>query len=256
MFELRNVSLVRNNKFILQDITWKVKRDESWILFGRNASGKTMLLEIISGYIFPSRGEVIRFGKPHGEYDIRELRKKIGYVSTPLRSMFARNELIIDVVLSGLFASIGLYMKPDRVQVERAMDLLSVVKMDDRSEDYFGILSDGEKQKILMLRALINDPDLLILDEPAVGLDFPSRESLLTSIERLHRLKNTGIIYVTHHTEEITTLFTHIMIIDSGRSFYSGTIRNGFKKELLKEVFDNNVDIINVNGRYFTVLKR
>ena len=135
MFELRNVSLIRHNKYILQDITWKVKKDECWILFGRNASGKTMLLEIISGYIFPSRGEVIRFGKTHGEYDIRELRKKIGYVSTPLRSMFARNERIIDVVLSGLFASIGLYMKPKREQVERAMDLLSVVQMKERSSE-------------------------------------------------------------------------------------------------------------------------
>jgi iron complex transport system ATP-binding protein len=255
MFELRDVSLFRENRVILQNINWKVRDNENWVLFGRNASGKTMLLEIITGYLYPSRGEVIRFGKRHGEYDVREIRRKIGYVSTPLKTMFGRREKIIDVVTSGIFGSIGLYMPPGREQVRAAEELLSTIHMDTRSDDYFTILSDGEKQKVLMLRALINQPDLLILDEPALGLDLPSREDLLLTIEKLHRARKTPIIYVTHHTEEITPIFTNVMIIDGGRSFYSGEIKNGFRKDLLGKVFNHEVDIIELNSRYYTVLR-
>jgi iron complex transport system ATP-binding protein len=255
MFELKDVCLYRKNRMILQDIRWKVRDNENWVLFGRNGSGKTMLLEIISGYIYPSRGEVTRFGKCHGEYDVREIRKRIGYISTPLKTMFSPYEKIIDVVISGLYASIGLYTKPSVKQVETALELLSTVKMETRSGEYFGILSDGEKQKVLMLRALINKPDLLILDEPAMGLDLPSREDLLASIEKLHRIRRVSVIYVTHHTEEITPMFTRIKIIADGRSFYAGSTRGGLKREILQKVFSHDVDVIEFHNRYYTVLQ-
>jgi iron complex transport system ATP-binding protein len=255
MFELKNVSLVRRNKNILKDINWIIRDGENWVLFGRNASGKTMLLEIITGYIYPSSGEVIRFGKKHGQYDVREIRKRIGYVSTPLKGMFGFYEKIIDVVVSGLYASIGLYRNPDSIQVEMAKELLTTIHMGDRQEDYFGILSDGEKQKVLMLRAYINEPDLLILDEPAMGLDLISREDLLKTIEKLHKMRKTSIIYVTHHTEEIVPLFSHIMIIDDGKSFYAGSIKNGFNKDLFRKIFNHNVDIFELHNRFYTILK-
>jgi iron complex transport system ATP-binding protein len=254
MFELQNVCLYRKSRVILQDINWKVKDNENWILFGRNGSGKTMLLEIISGYIYPSRGEVIRFGKRHGEYDVREIRKRIGYISTPLKTMFGVREKIIDVVTSGLYASIGLYLEPSAMQVNTAMELLSTIKMESRSNEWFGILSDGEKQKVLMLRALISKPDLLILDEPAMGLDLPSREDLLHTIEKLHNIRNAAIIYVTHHTEEITPMFNKIKIIADGRSFYAGDIKGGLKKETLQKVFDHDVNVVELYKRYYTVL--
>ncbi len=255
MFELKDVCLYRKNRVILQNIQWKVKDNENWILFGRNGSGKTMLLEIISGYIYPSRGEVIRFGKRHGEYDVREIRKRIGYISTPLKNMFGAREKIIDVVTSGLYASIGLYMEPSGKQVKTALELLSTIKMESRSDEWFGILSDGEKQKVLMLRALINNPDLLILDEPAMGLDLTSREDLLLTIEKLHEIRNAAIIYVTHHTEEITPMFNKIKIIAAGRSFYAGSIKGGLKKEMLQKVFGHDVDIVELYKRYYTILR-
>ena len=129
MLELRNVSLVRDGKKILEDVSWRIREGESWVLFGRNGSGKTMLLEVISGYLFPSNGEVIRFGKRYFEADIRELRKKIGYVSTTLRNRFSGWERVLNVIVSGVYGSIGLLKPPEPVEKERAVELSRMMGM-------------------------------------------------------------------------------------------------------------------------------
>jgi iron complex transport system ATP-binding protein len=252
---IKDVSLVRRERHILRNVSWEIGGKENWVLFGRNGSGKTMLLEVITGYLHPSSGEVIRFGLPHGEYDLRELRRRIGYVSTPLRTMFSPHERLVEVVLSGLYASVGLYTRPQKREEERAAELLDTIAMGERLGDPFGPLSDGEKQKVLMLRALISDPELLILDEPAEGLDIPSREDLLHSLEKLTVNGRHSIIYVTHHTEEITPLFTHIMILDGGSAFFAGLVREGLKKELLQRVMGRRLDVLELNNRYYTVLR-
>jgi iron complex transport system ATP-binding protein len=255
MIELRDVSLIRNDTVILKDISWKVGPDENWVVFGRNSSGKTMLLEIVTGFSFPSSGEVIRFGKAHGEYDVREIRKRIGYVGSSLKDRFSGREKLLDVVLSGFTASIGLYEKPGAGQRSAALRMISDIGMESSENRRFGTLSDGEKQKVLILRALINQPDILILDEPAAGLDISSREDLLFSIKRLHARNKSAIIYVTHHTEEITSLFSHVIILDRGRVFYAGPLKNGLMQEHIQRIFSPNLEIIEVKGRYFTVYK-
>jgi iron complex transport system ATP-binding protein len=255
MLELRGVSLLRGGRALLRDVSWTIGERDNWVLFGKNGSGKTMLLEVIAGYVFPSRGEVIRFGMCHGEYDLRELRRRIGYVSTPLKTMFSGWEELIEVVLSGLYASIGLYEPPPPSERDRAAELLLSIGMGDRLRDRFGVLSDGEKQKVLMLRALISDPELLILDEPAVGLDIPSREDLLHTLEKLTVDGRHSIIYVTHHTEEITPLFTRIMILDGGSAFFAGPVRQGLKKEILQRVMGRRLDVLELNDRFYTVLQ-
>jgi len=254
MIELKEVSLVRNERVLLERINWKVKSEENWVLFGKNGSGKTLLLEIIAGYLYPTLGKVIRFGRYPGEYDIREVQRRIGYVSTFLKQMFSPVEKLLDVVISGLYASVGLYREPSSDQVEKAVELLDSLGLGERCHEHFGIFSDGEKQKALMLRALINEPDLLILDEPALGLDLPSREDLLDAIETLNRIHKTSIIYVTHHTEEITSLFTHIMIIEKGKVFHSSPLQNGLPKGVLEKLFNHEVEVVPVNGRYYTFL--
>ncbi len=255
MLELRDVSLIRNDKIILKNINWRVGPDENWVVFGRNSSGKTMLLEVVTGFTFPSSGEIIRFGRKHGEYDVREIKKRIGYVSSPLRSRFRFGETLVDVVLSGFSASIGLYGEPSREQRKLALAMLSDIGLNTQAHQRFGELSDGEKQKVLILRALINQPDILILDEPAAGLDIVSREELLFAIERIHIRNKSVIIYVTHHTEEITSLFSHVIILDCGRVFYAGPLIDGLKKEHIQRLFSPNLEIIEVKGRYFTVFK-
>lgn len=252
MIKLEHVSLdiYGAKRRILSDISWHIAPGENWILFGRNGSGKTKLLEIITGYIFPSEGEVRRFGEGSMGHDIRDTRTRIGYISSALRDRFSMNETLLDSVLGGLYASVGLYRRPSPSDSSRAAELIAEAGLAGRERDTMGHLSDGEKQKVMMLRALINDPELLIFDEPAAGLDIVAREELLDSISAVARRKNIAIVYVTHHVEEIIPLFDKIFIIDRGSCFFSGTIDDALKEKKFSEVFGRRVEVVQRNGRF------
>lgn len=256
MIKLENVSLdiYGSNRRILSDINWHIRKGESWILFGRNGSGKTKLLEIITGYIYPTEGRVTRFGFVQPGSDIRELRKKIGYVSSALREKFNRNEKLLDTVLSGLYASIGLYRKPTSREIEKAHMLLAETNLAGRENDVIGHLSDGEKQKVLMLRALINDPDILILDEPATGLDIGAREDFLDSLRKTMNGRNHSLIYVTHHVEEITPLFGRIFVIDDGKCFFNGMIEEAVESRIFSTLFKRNIEVFRRGERFYSSL--
>ena len=257
MIKLENISLdiYGSRRRILNNINWHVEDGDCWVLFGRNGSGKTKLLEIITGYNFPSEGAVTRFGKGHFGSDIRELRKRIGYISSVVREMFSRNEKVIDAVVSGLYASIGLYRKPAPSEIDKAASLIQKAGFGGREYDIIGHLSDGERQKILMLRALINDPDLLILDEPATGLDIIAREEFLESLTDLTKEREHSVIYVTHHVEEITPLFQKIFIIDNGECFYKGDIEEALDKDIFTSLFGRGVEVFRRGERLYSSLK-
>jgi iron complex transport system ATP-binding protein len=255
MIHLENISLFYPDfsKKILEDISWDIGGNEKWVLFGPNGSGKTKLLEIIAGYIYPSRGSASRFGQDHGS-DIRDVRKRIGYVSTPLKERFYRTEPIIDVVVSGVSATIGLYQDPDSSDIERAGRLLESIGLADKAARPFGILSDGEKQKVLMLRAIMAGPDLMILDEPTMGLDLSAREELLLSLESLCAGRSISIIYVTHYTEEITPFFEKIFMLKNGRCWFCGGIKEGISDNILSGLFGRDIHVISENGRFYAAI--
>lgn len=257
MIKIENLSLdiYGSSRRILSGINWHIERGESWILFGRNGSGKTRLLEIITGYLYPSEGSVTRFGCGQAGSDIREIRKRIGYVSSVLREKFGPEERIIDTVLSGLYASIGLYRKPSEEDNARVRALLDQAGLAGRENDIIGHLSDGEKQRVLMLRAVINDPDILILDEPATALDIGAREDFLDSLKNIMKLKNHSIIYVTHHVEEITPLFGKIFVIDEGKCFFRGTIDEAIEKRIFSTLFKRNIEVFSRGGRLYLSLE-
>ncbi|OHD71023.1 MAG: hypothetical protein A2W19_08395 [Spirochaetes bacterium RBG_16_49_21] len=257
MIELKNISLYffdKTEKHILKNISWHIQENENWILYGKNGSGKTKLLEIIAGYLYPSMGEVIRFASKTFGNDIRDIRKRIGYISISLKDMISKNESTIDVILSGLYASIGLYVEPSGVDISYAHELLDTINMNGRANDKFNVLSDGEKQKILMLRASINQPELLLFDEPTMGLDLSAREDLLLSIDKISRFKKTSIIFVTHHIEEITPLFSRILIIENGECYFCGDIDDAINDEILSSLYKRKISVTRLNGRYFTIL--
>jgi len=256
MIKLENISLdiYGSDRRILTDINWQITKGESWILFGRNGSGKTKLLEIITGYLYPTEGSVTRFGCGQPGSDIRELRKRIGYVSSVLREKFNRKERLIDTVLSGLYASIGLYRKPTMEEIEKAHKLLAETNLAGRENDIIGHLSDGEKQKVLMLRALINDPDILILDEPATGLDIGAREDFLDSLKNIMKKRKHSLIYVTHHVEEITPIFSRIFVLDDGRCFFNGIIDEAIEKNIFTSIFKRNIEVFRKGGRLYASL--
>jgi len=256
MINLENISLdiYGSKRRILSDINWHISKGECWILFGRNGSGKTKLLEIITGYLYPSEGDVSRFGCGHIGSDIRELRKRIGYVSSVLREKFNREESLLDTVLSGLYASIGLYKKPTSFEREKAIALLAETNLAGRENDIIGHLSDGEKQKVLMLRALINDPDILILDEPATGLDIGAREDFLDSLKNIMKRRRHSLIYVTHHVEEITPIFGKIFIIDDGKCFFEGTVDEAINNNTFSTLFNRNIEVFKRGERLYSSL--
>lgn len=253
MILLKNVGLrLADNKTILRDISWEIKKNENWVLFGRNGAGKTRLLEIISGYRFPSSGEVWRFGEAPASGDIRETRKRIGYVSTLLQQRFYPKEAVLDVVASGVFASVGLYEEPAQAVYDKAYELLKRAGLAGRERDGFGILSDGEKQKVIMLRAVINNPNILILDEAAKGLDLAAREDFLSLIAELEG--RISVIYVTHHVEEIIPVFRNIFILQNGSCLFQGLVSEGITSERLTAVFGRNVNVEKRRNRYYTFL--
>jgi iron complex transport system ATP-binding protein len=256
MIQLENISLffIDKKEYILKDICWHIREGENWVLFGRNGSGKSKLLEILTGYRPASGGTVTRFGRGQAGTDIRELRKRIGYISTALKDRFSPHEKIIDILLSGLYASIGLYENPDSANREKALQLIDMIGLGQRQSEPFDHFSDGEKQKILLARAIIRDPDILILDEPSMSLDLGAREEVLATIERLQEHRRCSVIYVTHHTEEISPLFTKLFILHDSRCMYQGDVSGGMNNAVMSEIFQREVSVVQMNGRYYSMV--
>lgn len=254
LIRLENVTLtVERDITLLRGISWNIRKGERWALFGRNGSGKTKLLELIVGYLHQTSGEIYRFGSKL--CDVREARKKIGYLSTPLKNRFHPADTILEVVESGAYASIGIYDEVTERERAKALALLKRIGMEGRENDRFAYLSDGEKQKTLFSRVLMTDPLLVILDEPATGLDLKAREDLLQTIALIANERDTAFVYVTHHTEEIVPSFTKTFILERGAGVYAGSIAEGLTAERLSALFETAVDVQWRNGRIYTTVR-
>ena len=252
MLELTNVSLLRGDRVILKDLTWHVRRGEHWAVVGANGSGKTMMLKIATGYLWPSQGTVSVLGKRFGTIDLRELRTKIGWISAALRDLIPPRDSAFDVVLSGRFASLGLWNPVDRDDKTRATELLSIFDCDSLAAQSFRSLSQGEQQKILIARALLPTPRLLILDEPCSGLDLSAREQLLQTVQQVgSQPDGPTLIFVTHHIDEIIPVFTHALIMQGGRILAQGVKERVLTTPTLSHAFGVSVNIVKNNGRYY-----
>lgn len=250
MIHLKNIYFHHGRTPQLNHLNWSVAKGEHWCLLGLNGSGKTTLLNIITGYIFPQEGEIQVLGETFGQTNIPKLRTKIGIVSDSIKQRFQDGEPTINVVLSGKFASISLYEKAthaDRTQAEKLLAFIDCTQLKTKS---FGLLSQGEKQRVLIARALMANPELLILDEPCNGLDFLAREHLLSYIEKIAAMPNgPTIIYVTHHTEEILPCFTHALFLRKGEVFSSGPIKEQLTEENLSKFFQTKIQMTTQNNR-------
>ncbi|WP_453991890.1 ABC transporter ATP-binding protein [Bacillus nitroreducens] len=255
VLDLKNVTLRRNDSLILQNINWQIEQGEHWVLYGLNGSGKTALLNLINAYNFPTSGQATVLGFKFGKmYLGEELRKKIGFVSNSLQEKLYPSDNAFEVVLSGAFASIGLYESPTDEMRERAIGLLEDLGCIGYANREYSTLSQGEKQRVLIARALMADPAILILDEPTNGLDFIAREQLLDSIEKLANKENSpAIIYVTHHVEEILPVFRKTMLLKNGEVFASGQTEEIITSEILSNYFDLPVHVHWENDRPYLV---
>lgn len=256
IIEIKNVSISRDSKYILKDVSWEVEKGQHWAILGLNGSGKTTLLNMINGYIFPSMGEVNVLGKPFGKYDLRELRKSIGWVSTALQERLYGNEKALDIVISGRYASIGLLNIPTQEDREDALELLELLDADSLSDRSYGTLSQGEKQRVLIARGLMSNPRLLILDEPCTGLDIFSKEQLLKTIDELTKREDAPtLVYVTHQTEEILPAFNNALLMRRGEIHSSGKTDVLLTNDNLSDFFETTVECKKADDRYVVSFK-
>ncbi|AZN42407.1 ABC transporter ATP-binding protein [Paenibacillus albus] len=252
IIDMKHVSWRREGLTLLNDVNWQVAPGEHWALLGLNGSGKTTLLNIVNGYFWPSEGSVSVLGYRFGEVDLRDLRKSIGWVSTSLQEKLYVSDRTQNIVISGKHATIGIYdliTEEDLAFARSLMEKLGCAHLWDRE---FRTCSQGEKQKLLIARALMAKPRILILDEPCNGLDLFSRERLLASIKDLAESDDAPtLIYVTHHTEEILPVFTHALLIRSGEVVHSGRTEDVLTTDRLSEFFESPVIVEEHNERVY-----
>ena len=257
--ELRNVSYVANGRKILDSIDWLVHAGEHWAILGPNGSGKTTLLRIASGYLWPNGGgEVYRKGKALTH--LPELRKSIGWVTASLASEIPAQEKVLDTVVSGKFAQIGylggLWGQASARDFAAARRYLRELGCAHLSAQDFGTLSQGEQQKVLIARARMTKPYLIILDEPCAGMDPGARENFLASLRKLGAKKKIpALIYVTHHIEEILPLFRRTLVLRDGRVLYAGATRRALTRHVLRDLYGVALTVIIGKGRYWPVVK-
>ena len=255
--ELRGVTYLANGKKILDSISWIVQPGEHWAILGPNGSGKTTLLRIASGYLWPNGGgEVFRKGETLTY--LPELRKSIGWVTASLLNQIPFEELAVDTVVSGKFAQIGYlggyWGQASKAEFAAARRYLGELDCGHLARQQFGTLSQGEQQKVLIARARMTKPYLIILDEPCAGMDPGARESFLVSLRKLNKLNRVAaLIYVSHHVEEILPMFHKTLVLRHGKVLHSGWTGDVLKSRVLQELYGAPLTLLKRGGRYWPV---
>ena len=249
---MSGVTVVRDGATLLHDISWQVEEGERWAMLGPNGAGKTTLLAIAAAGLFPSAGSVELLGERFGEANLGELRTRIGLSSTALSDRVPPHETAVDVVVTAAHGVIGRWAETyDSSDVERATELLARVGLRAFAARRYGSLSEGERKRVLLARALMSDPELLLLDEPAAGLDLGAREALLRLLTRLSTSAGPApTVLVTHHVEEIPIGTTHALLLSRGRVVASGQIDEVLTGPLLSQAFGIPLQVAWADGRW------
>src|SRR5579862_9755732 len=229
---------VEREAVILESIDWRVMRGEHWAILGANGSGKTSLLRALTGYLPPTAGEIRVLGETYGRFDWRDLRTRIGLVSSSVHQMMEDGETALKAVVSGRYAQIGYWGEMRAEDLRAANAILRRIEAYDLRDRPWRFLSQGERQRVLIGRALMASPRLLILDEPCAGLDPAAREHFLQFLQRLgQRPHAPTLVLVTHHVEEIMPVFSHALLLQSGRTLAAGKKRAVLNAPLLARAF-------------------
>jgi iron complex transport system ATP-binding protein len=237
---LVEVAVRRSGRTILGPLDWTVGAGERWVVVGPNGSGKTTLLRVASTFLWPSAGSVEVLGERIGAVDARELRRRVGYASPSLAAEMEPRLRPLDLVATGRTGALAPWWQPPtEADLDRAMALLARLGVDRLAERTFGTLSTGERQRVQIARALMPDPDLLLLDEPAAGLDLRAREELVTSLAAVAAHdRPAAVALVTHHVEEIPAGFGHALLLREGRSVATGPVATALTSATLGAAFD------------------
>ncbi len=248
---IQGLTIYRQGTPILRDVFWRVRAGQHWVILGANGSGKTSLLSALTGYLMPTAGEIRLLGECYGESDWRELRKRVGLVSSSVRQMMAEDEPALETVVSGKYAMIDWWGRVTRTDRVRAGHWLRQVECEYLRAREWRVLSQGERQRVLIARALMAKPQLLILDEPCAGLDPAAREQFLQFLQRLGKRKGAPtLVLVTHHVEEIMPVFSHVLVLKDGCVLAAGKKAAVLTTQRLSQAFNAKASLGRQRGRY------
>ena len=244
--------LERGDTHILNGLNWRIEAGEHWAVLGPNGSGKTSLLAALTGYKSPTSGEIHILGNTFGEDDWFLLRKQIGLVSSALDKLMAHNEPVLETIVSGKYAMIDLWHEPNSGDKRAARAILKRIECSHLTNRPWAQLSQGERQRTLIGRALMSKPKLLMLDEPCAGLDPVAREHFLQFLNRLGGQRNSPtIVLITHHVEEIVPVFTHALLLRKGKDAAQGSLKKILTSKFMSDAFECPVKLRRRNGRYW-----
>ncbi|ERG65477.1 hypothetical protein L332_13640 [Agrococcus pavilionensis RW1] len=258
VLELRDVSFVRSGNRILDRLSWSVDEADRWVILGPNGAGKSTILQLAAAATHPTSGEVHVLGERIGKVDVFELRTRIGLAATNLARRIPAAERVGDVVLTAAYAVTGRWNERyESLDLERAAEVMDAWDLSALATRPFGTLSDGERKRVQIARAVMTDPELMLLDEPAGSLDLGARESLLASLEEYASSPLApAIVMVTHHVEEIPPGFTHAMLLREGGIVAAGPLDDVLTDAHLTETFGIPLAIAREGGRWSARAKR
>jgi iron complex transport system ATP-binding protein len=252
VLQFSDVTLTRSTTTILDDVSWSLDSAERWVVLGPNGAGKTSLLQLAAALMHPTRGRVTVLDAQLGKADVFEVRPRIGFASTAMAKRIPPSEAVLDVVLTAAYSVTGRWNEQyEDIDVRRANRVLAEWRLDHLTDRRFGDLSDGEQKRVQIARAVMTDPELLLLDEPAASLDLGAREELLQLLGGYASAPSApGMIMVTHHVEEIPVGFTHVLLLAEGRAVAAGPIPETLTSESLTETFGAPIRLTEDDGRF------
>ena len=260
VLDVAGLRIERGRTSILRDVDWRVGVGEHWVILGANGSGKTSMLKALTGFLSPTAGTFSVLGQRYGASDWRELRRKVGVVTSAFAAAIPLAEKAVETVMSGKFAQLDLWARVTAADRKAAMGWLRAMGAERIADREWLYLSQGERQRVLIARALMGRPQLLILDEPCAGLDPVAREEFLRALEQLARgdavagVSRPGLVLVTHHVEEITPSFTHALLLRAGEVVAAGPREAVLSSRRLSETFGAPMKLSRADGRYRLVL--
>lgn len=252
VLDLVDVTVRRGDSVLLDRVSWTVEEDERWVVLGPNGAGKTTLLQIASAQLFPTQGSVHVLEERLGSVDVFELRPRIGLTSAALAERIPRHETVHDVVVSAAYGVLGRWREMyDDLDHDRAESLLRELGAKHLAPRTFGTLSEGERKRVQIARALMSDPELLLLDEPAAGLDLGGREDLVATLSMLaYDPDSPATVLVSHHVEEIPPGFTHALMLRQGRVVAAGLLDQTITEQHLSATFGMPLTVSHEDGRW------
>ena len=252
VLEFSDVVVRRNGRDIVDHLDWSVSDDERWVILGPNGAGKTTLLQLADTLMHPTSGTVTILGERLGRSAVFELRPRIGFASSAMARRLPLDETVLNVVLTAAYSVLGRWNESyEDIDERRALRVLAEWHLEHLADRTFGTLSDGEQKRVQIARAIMTDPEILLLDEPAASLDLGAREELVSLLGGYAQAPSTpAMIMVTHHVEEIPIGFTHVLLLGDGRAVAAGPLRDTLTAENLTATFGVEIHLTEGDGRY------